>query len=274
MNLSEHKVGHSNALLICQVGNCSVYRQLQSPYLYRIYIPPYMISLQHSLMKTRFLAGAYGDETEDGWSVLSFPARTLSLLSAFQDELPQLRMPISVVAKIAHSLSQQLQYLTRMYRRSIVGYSLEDVIVINGEIAFFLNDERIIPFEEQTEEMELFCGYAPTDFYFSPEMFCVRTIPYRISRKTALFSLACLLIHLLVGEAGFYHDYVHALEEKKNESSPTILSPAPSELDARPTVVRHLLGALAHHPIYQSKLYWLLYRCLEVSIDKREWLFV
>lgn len=82
-------------------------------------------------------------------------------------------------------------------------------------------------------------------------MLHIKEIPSFVHYKTSYFSLACVIIYLLLGcDDEFYKEYI------KNSQSKIIIE------------------YLQHHPIKESKLYWLLIRCLVEEPKNRSILFL
>ena len=90
-------------------------------------------------------------------------------------------------------------------------------------------------------------------YFFSPEMKRVIKLPAKVHYKTAYFSLGCLLLHALLGEEifdVFYQEYL---------------------LDSEDLVIKKYLDLC---PIRETKLYWLICRCLVQEPEKRSILFI
>ena len=94
------------------------------------------------------------------------------------------------------------------------------------------------------------CPFNNTDFFVSPEILKIKTLPSYVHYKTAYFSLACLAIYVLLSEPDFYNEY---LNHKNSET---------------------IINSLDLHPVKDTKLYWLLSRCLVEEAEKRSILFV
>ena len=94
------------------------------------------------------------------------------------------------------------------------------------------------------------CPFKPTDFFFSPEMIKIKELPAYVHFKISYFSLACLIMKLLLGDDEFYMEYL-----KDNHSS-------------------KILEYLNNHPIRETKIYWLLSRCLVEQPNNRSILLI
>ena len=147
------------------------------------------------------------------------------------------------------SLATQLNYLITAESHTIIGYAPENIIVINGKKSAFLGSEWVVELEGTM--FQLTYPFGAHDFFVSPELFQVKELPTYVHYKSAYFSLACLIAHVLLGaEHEYYNEYL------KNKDPQTILS------------------YLKNHSINGTKLYWLLSRCLIDDPRKRSILFI
>ena len=151
------------------------------------------------------------------------------------------KMPITDAAKMVNYLSKQLNYLIDKENSTILGYNIDNIIVINDDKFAFIGNELVVNMERDKENREMFKISSPfliTDFFVSPEMLEIKEIPSFIHYKTSYFSLALLIIHCLVGENDFYMDYLNNKQPER------------------------ILESLNNHPIKNTRLFWLLSRCL------------
>lgn len=197
-------------------------------------------SLINSLIKTRIIQGGSTDET---YKRIIFKADSVRSLSEYKNRkmLSQGKknMLVSDVAKMLRSLTFQLNYLIEKESSTIIGYNEEDIIVINDEKFAFLGSELIAKIDPEGSEMAtISCPFSVKDFFVSPELLKIREIPSFIHYKTAYFSLGLLLIHVLLADDEFYIEY---LKHKHSEK---------------------ILESLNSHPVKNTRLYWVLSRCL------------
>ena len=119
---------------------------------------------------------------------------------------------------MVRSLTKQLNYLIEKEYCTIIGYTEDEIIVINDEKFAFLGSELIAnldsnSYEDQHEHEDqdledqdsdlnlnpifatINCPFNSNDFFFSPEIVRLKEIPARVHYKIAYFSLACLLIY-------------------------------------------------------------------------------
>jgi serine/threonine protein kinase len=152
---------------------------------------------------------------------------------------------VSDTAKLIRSLVHQLSYLLANTSSTILGYTPENIIVINDETFAFLGSELVANIDVDTNQAMICCPFSPKDFFFSPELINIKEIPAYIHYKTSYFSLACLIIYTLLGDDEFYIEY---LRHKK---------------------IDKIIEYLDKHPIKQTKIYWLLSRCLVEDPNNR-----
>ena len=200
-----------------------------------------------SLIKTHIIQGASSDET---YKILKFKAQTVKTLRQYKNDKwinpYNYNMPINDVVKMVHYLSEQLNYLINKENSTILGYNIDEIIVINDDKFVFINNELVLNIEKDKKEMvKISSPFLITDFYISPEMLKIKEIPSFIHFKTSYFSFALLIIYCLVGDDDFYTNY---LKHKH---------------------IENILKTLNNHPIKNTKLYWILSRCLDEEPTNR-----
>lgn len=145
-------------------------------------------------------------------------------------------------------LTRQIEYLNRN-NLAFYGFDKSDILVINESIflitslnyLYNLDKERNINF------------YTPITkpFFSSPEFVSLKQLPAKINYKTNYYSLGALIVY-------FYLD-IHIQISLENETK------RDQSLDS----IESLLN-----PIYYSKIYWFLLRCLKDDPEKRILLFI
>jgi hypothetical protein len=192
-----------------------------------------------SLLKTRIIQGGSTDET---YKRIYFKAEQVKTLKQYKHDKKNATgkpvLSISDIAKLIQSLVIQLNYLIEIENCTILGYNPEEIIVINDTTFAYIGSELITKIDKDTQCVMISCPYSPKDFFFSPEIVAIKEIPSYIDFKTSYFSLGLLIIYALLEEEEFYTEYLN----HKNRSN--------------------ILNFLNNHPIKNSKLYWLLSRCL------------
>ena len=202
--------------------------------------------LINSLIKTKLILGA---TISDDYKQLRFKAQTIKTLQQIHSN----RLSIVEATILTENLAKQLQYLIDAESQTIIGYNPENIIVINGKTFAYLGSELITKIEEN-EQVLISSPFSTTDFFVSPELLKITTIPSYIHFKTAYFSLACLVIYTLLSNDKFYFKYLQQQQAKESNENPEAIE---------------IITCLNTHPIKHTKLYWLLSRCLGEEPERR-----
>ena len=151
------------------------------------------------------------------------------------------RLDYDTVLKILQEYANVIHYLERL-NKSVVLYSLEDLIVVDDELFVFVNNENIFDHQQQNpKQIEISVPLEITKFA-SPELQQQESLPFTLDYRSGLFSLASVLTYCLFAETLLNND------EKQ---------------------VKKIL-----EPIINTKLYWFILRCAERNINNRVCLFV
>ena len=199
-------------------------------------------SLINSILKTRIIPGC---STDEYYKNITFKANTVKTLCEYQDEKKKNRgknsgLLISEIAKMISTLSKQLEYLIDVESKTIIGYNINDIIVINNDKFIFLGSELITKINSEETNMAIIsCPFSTKDFFVSPELLRVKTIPSLFHFKSCYFSFGCLIIFSLLGDNEFYRDYLNHKDPQK------------------------IIDILDQHHIKNTRIYWLLSRCLQ-----------
>jgi hypothetical protein len=208
-------------------------------------------SLVRSLIKTHIIQGA---TLTDDYSCLRFKAHSVKRLNEFMEEQNKVRgkppLSINLAGNMISSLSRQLSHLIIYESKTIIGYAPENIIVINDKTFAFLGSELVAEIDPIGKEMAtISCPFNVTDFFASPEMLKIKELPAYVHYKTSYFSLGCLILDALL-EEDFYKEYLKELNCNK---------------------IYEYLNQLHFK---NTKLYWLLSRCLVEEPKNRSIQFI
>ena len=212
-------------------------------------------ALIRSLTKTHIIQGTITDD----YTTLRFKALSVKSFPQFIEEQNKVRgsktLSINLAANMISNLSAQLSHLISNESKTIIGYAPENIIVINDQTFAFLDSELVAEIDPVGKEMAtISCPFKVTDFFASPEILKIKELPSHVHYKTSYFSLGCLLLYALTegrleGE-DFYKEYLKELKCEK--------------------IHEYLTGL----HFKNTKLYWLLSRCLVEEPKKRSILFI
>jgi len=211
--------------------------------------------LCHSLVKTKILKGA---TIVDDYKQVVFKAYSMQLYNMLED-----KHSIEFAANLVGSLGEQLKYMVLDNGAIFCGYNTENIIIIDGTKAAFLDADLIGEIEEDGRVM-ISKPFKVCDFFFSPELKDLTKkgltkkgltkLPIKVHYKTAYFSLGFLLLHTLFGKEVFDEFYKEYLFNGYEE-----------------LVIKKYMDTYA---LRETKLYWLICRCLVQEPEKRSILFI
>jgi hypothetical protein len=148
----------------------------------------------NSLLKTRILRGGSTNETFQHIIFKADKIRTLEqYLCNRQITNGKNGILVSDIAKIIRTLVTQLQYLIEKEEYAIIGYNPQEIIVINDDIFVFINGDLLSKIDKNTHSIKIAFPFTPNDFFLSPELVCLKSIPSTIYYKTSYFIRTFLL---------------------------------------------------------------------------------
>jgi serine/threonine protein kinase len=208
-----------------------------------------------SLIKSRLISGAYSDKE---YKILKFTANSVKTLSQYlhdQKTFNNCNTSIQFTAKLIQTLSFQLKSLISDTNHIILGFHPSNVIIINNLTPLYIGTEFIVELgsiNRPSIEATISYPFSQNDFFISPELFKINILPSSVHYKTSYFSLACLAIYVLLnGSTDFYEEYLN------NNCN-----------------IHSIIKSLDIHPIKETKLFWLLSRCLVEHPENRSILFI
>ena len=183
--------------------------------------------LIRSLIKTGLIKGA---TVSDDYKSIQFRAISVKKINK--------KLSIPEATTLISDLAIQLNYLITVEGYSIIGYMLENIIVINDNRYIFIGCNMITEIDENNKIL-ISCPFNNTDLYMTPELLQIKELPTYIHYKTVYYSLGCLA--------------QHALQIKETE---------------------FLMSNSNSNSIKYTKLYWLLSRCLVKDVESRSILYI
>jgi len=219
--------------------------------LFTIFFDSYNEALIKSLLKTRIILGA---TTTEKYRSLTFKATSVLTFFDFQKELERenksLKLTYNLALKMTYNLVTQLNYLITQFSKTFLGFSPKNLIIIDKSKFIYLCDEfllDIIKNGENGEKILIKSPFTRDDFFLAPELLSIKEIPIFINYKVSYFSLGYLILYTLLGDDIDSED----LQEKDK--------------------ICHRMKTLI---IKNTKLYWLLERCLVEEPKNRSILFI
>ena len=222
---------------------------------FTIFFDSYNEALIKSITKTKIILGA---TTTEKYKTLSFKAISVQRFSDFQSELERknktLKIPYNLALKMTHNLVTQLKYLITNFSQTFLGYSPENLIVIDKHKFVYLCNDFLLDIKNDNNDNDndynvlISYPFKYDDFFMAPELYCIKEIPSFVSYKVSYFSLGYLILYTLLG------DNIDSDRE---------------DLQEKDKIKKHLDSLI----IKNTKLYWLLERCLVEEPTNRSILF-
>ena len=137
--------------------------------------------------------------------------------------------------KLIYDLTNQILYLKKL-GYSFYGFDINDILVVD-ELFMFCSAEYVVPL---VNESIIFYSPIKQTYFSNPELYNLTTLPSEISYKCCYYSLGTLVIYCLLNA------YIKRIEEIEK----------------------------VIEPLYNTKIYWFIKRCLDSDINKRELLLI
>ena len=192
----------------------------------------------------------------DDYKSLYINATSVQTLEQYQTKLKKqkntTKFSYNTVLNLIETLSRQLNYLINFEYKSFHAYNTENIIVINETIFVYLSNE-LLDINPDKETIEITYPYPKNSntFYISPELFNLDTIPSDVHYKTIYYSLSALAINQLQNQNDQNLDFQNLDDQQENQYQNYVLE-----------------------SIKNTKLYFLLKRCLDEDINKRCIIFI
>jgi len=225
--------------------------------IYTMYFTSYSEALIKSIVKPHIILGATASLN---YKMLKFKASSVETLSALlKKNAAKLSVPLA--AKMLQTLVQQLNYLIVYESKTIIGYSPENIIVIDGTKFVYLCGDHLLDIAPNTNTCMVTFPFTHSEFITSPELYKITEIPVAVHYKSSYYSLGCLIIYVLSGDDNLFLNGI--LYNGENNTSQNDLS--------REKLINNYLDAMH---IKGTKLYWLLKRTLVEDAKSRSILLI
>jgi hypothetical protein len=137
--------------------------------------------------------------------------------------------------KLIYDLTNQILYLKKL-GYSFYGFDLNDILVVD-ELFMCCSAQYVVPL---VNELIIFYSPIKQAYFSNPELYNLTTLPSEISYKCCYYSLGTLVIYCLLNA------YINRSEQIEK----------------------------VIEPLYNTKIYWFIKRCLDSDINKRELLLI
>ena len=246
MNTNSNKNSNKNSKTIIENEEYRIVQDTKRENLYTIEFFKQSKPLIKSIIKTRIMLPS------DDYKSLYINATSVETLEQYQTKLKKqkntTKFSYNTVLNLIETLSRQLNYLINFEYKSFHAYNTENIIVINETIFVYLSNE-LLDINPDKETIEITYPYPKNSntFYISPELFNLDTIPSDVHYKTIYYSLSALAINQLQNQDNKNLDNKNLDNQDQN----------------------YILESIKN-----TKLYFLLKRCLDEDINRRSIIFI
>ena len=215
---------------------------------YKIFFNSYNESIIKSITKTKIILGA---TTTEKYNTLTFKATSVQSFKEYQKDIEketgEKKMNYESILKMTYNLATQLNYLIINNSKTFLGYSPDNLIVIDKNKYIYLSNEYLLDIDD--EQVIITFPFSQNDFLMSPELLNIKEIPSFINYKVSYFSFGYLILYGLVGDDNLINNTKKIIQEK-------------IKLQMETTNIKN------------TKLYWLLKRCLVEESKNRNIIFI
>jgi len=170
---------------------------------------------------------------------------TLSVDSKNLEDQDQTQIRLEKATYMIKMLSEQIEIL-KTKNLIFYGFDLDDVLVINDNNFIIVNSNNILELDNERKSYITFDTPFVLPYFSSPELLEIKSLPAKIDYRTSYYSLGALITYFLLKEYLFVGNEI--MREKGIEK--------------------------CLKPIFYTKVYWFLKRCLMEKCNERILLFI
>lgn len=154
------------------------------------------------------------------------------------------RLTHKTCVKFLDDLTKQILYLKQL-GMAFYGFDIDDILVVYDTF-IFCSTQHLLPLETNNKTNIVLTTIIKMPYFSNPELYKLTSLPEEINYKSCYYSLGVLIVfsllnnYLLVGN-----------EIKTSEEIDKIIQ-----------------------PLYNTKIYWFIKRCLEPDVHKRKLLLI
>jgi len=219
-----------------------LYQNIEYPTIYTISFNSYSKPLIQSILYTKNI---YGPTVLEDYKSISFKASDVKTYTQYEAFLlsnnKTRRVSYDVALRIIYSLSNQISYLLKVQNKCFYAFNPQNILVIDNNKFIYVSNEHLLNYNPEKNSICFTCPFNKDNGFYSPEVLSINTIPHEINYTNIYYSLASFVIYVLF------------------ESKVVINS-------------NNIDNILIE--IKDTKLYWLLKRCLLEIPKERKLCFI
>jgi hypothetical protein len=164
------------------------------PYTFTLQFSKYSEALIQSILLSRILLGATASDT---YTSLTFRATSVQTIPQYHAQHKAIyekeAWHTKTVLKMMSDLASQLNILITHFHKSFLGYTPENILVIDENKFVYLSTEYLHDIEEDSENIMVTYPFSQRDLYLSPELEKTNELPAKVHYKTAYYSLGAMM---------------------------------------------------------------------------------
>lgn len=145
-------------------------------------------------------------------------------------------MSHSNCVKMIDDLTKQM-FILKNIGYSFYGFDIDDILIVDN-IFIFCSSEYLLPI---IEDDIIFYSPIKPPYFTSPEILKLTNLPSEINYKCSYYGLGILIVFCLLDKYLLVGNEIKSVED-----------------------IEYILA-----PLYNTKIYWFIKRCLNENIDKR-----
>lgn len=179
----------------------------------------------------------YDDDTNS----IFFSAENVIPLKKYILNQKDKKISYATCIKLIHDLSKQLFCLNNL-GYGIYGFDINDILIIDDTF-ILCSTQYLLELENNNI---IFNSIIKKPYFSNPELFKLTSLPSKVNHKCCYYSLGLLVIFLLMNKYLLVGNEIKTTEE-----------------------INRII-----QPLYNTKIYWFLKRCLDDDINNRKLLLV
>ena len=217
--------------------------------------------LIQSIVKSKLLIGT---TISDDDKFIQFSALSIKTLEQHQKTLFKnqgtKKGSYQITLKMLYDLSNQLSMLEKNSNKVFYCYEPEKIIVIDQCIFIYLSNENMISINDNEKNNIVFTSpFHKTNGFLCPEIKAIKSIPTEINARSTYYSLGALAIYMLTAV-----DITNTTTTKTTTTKTTTTNT---------TTTKPIITEIINQ-IKETKLFYMLERCLNEKAEDRSILFI
>ena len=185
-------------------------------------------------------------QQQQQYTKATFHATSVMRFTEFKQEN---QITMSTIERLIENLTNQIDYLSKEYNHTFYRINPNDILVIDFSQFLYISSDDLMPLTKSTTNPEspiiIFTMPFCKDYYISPEIKEITSLPSKINAKTIYYSLGSFIIDLLY--------ILFSIKERKTTTTTTTTIPT---------------------QIKYTKLYWFLHKATMPNPKDRHLLFI